>query len=144
MLDTSGPALGAAIAAGDVFLAKPSLGEMEALAGRPLETPEAQDAAVLDLLDRVGMLAVTMGHRGALLAHAGRIFRLLPPPVPARSATGAGDSFLGAMVLALAEGRGPMAALRRGVAAGTAAVLTPGTELCRREDVLRLEAALAE
>jgi 6-phosphofructokinase 2 len=71
------------------------------------------------------------------------VTRLPPPPVPARSATGAGDSFLGAMVLGLAEGRSPEKALRSGVAAGTAAVLTPGTELCRRADVLRLEGALA-
>jgi 6-phosphofructokinase 2 len=143
VLDTSGPALAATLADGHVYLAKPSLGELQALVGHPVDTPAAQDAAALEFLGRVSMLVVTMGHKGALLAHAGGVTRLLPPPVPTRSATGAGDSFLGAMVLALAEGRSPEAALRSGVAAGTAAALTPGTELCRRADVLRLEAALA-
>ena len=38
--------------------------------------------------------------------------------------------------------RAAEAAFRRGVAAGTAAVLTPGTELCNPADVDRLEAAL--
>ena len=143
VLDTSGPALAAAIADGHVYFAKPSLGELQELVGHPVDAPAAQDAAAFELLDRVGLLVVTMGHHGALLAHAGSVTRLLPPPVSAYSATGAGDSFLGAMVLALAEGFSPEAALRRGVAAGTAAALTPGTELCRRADVLRLEAALA-
>ena len=55
-----------------------------------------------------------------------------------RSATGAGDSFLAAMVWALSRGLGEEEAFRHGVAAGTAALLTPGTELCRKEDVLGL------
>jgi 6-phosphofructokinase 2 len=84
-----------------------------------------------------------MGHNGALLAGPAGVTRQMPPPVAVRSATGAGDSFLAGMVLALAEGAAPASAFRRGVAAGTAAVLSPGTELCRRADVLRLEAALA-
>jgi 6-phosphofructokinase 2 len=145
VLDTSGPALAATLAAGGVYLAKPSFGELEALVGRPLPDPAAQDAAALEVVRDKGLalLAVTMGHHGALLAGPGGVTRLLPPSVRVRSATGAGDSFLGGMVLALAEGASPLAALRRGVAAGTAAVLNPGTELCRRADVLRLEAALA-
>jgi 6-phosphofructokinase 2 len=44
------------------------------------------------------------------------------------------------MTFALAKGWTPDEALRLGVAAGAAAVLTPGTALCRREDVLRLYA----
>jgi 6-phosphofructokinase 2 len=54
------------------------------------------------------------------------------------SAVGAGDSFLGAMVWALASGHGPKEALRHGVAAGSAALLTPATDLCHKEDVERL------
>ncbi len=52
-----------------------------------------------------------------------------------RSAVGAGDSFLGAMVWSLATGETMDRAFSLGLAAGTAAVLTPGTELCRRQDV---------
>ncbi|MGT2467461.1 PfkB family carbohydrate kinase [Mesorhizobium atlanticum] len=58
-----------------------------------------------------------------------------------RSALGAGDSFLGAMVWALSEGRTPEEAFRLGIAAGAAAVMKPGFELCRREEVLALNAA---
>jgi 6-phosphofructokinase 2 len=45
---------------------------------------------------------------------------------------------VGALVLALSRGMELPQAVRYGVAAGAAAVMTPGTELCRREDVERL------
>jgi len=51
---------------------------------------------------------------------------------------GAGDSFLAAMVWSLASGHSLETAFRYGVAAGSAALLMPGTELCRQEDVERL------
>jgi 6-phosphofructokinase 2 len=38
------------------------------------------------------------------------------------------------LVLALARGKSLVDSVRFGVAAGAAAVSTPGTELCRRED----------
>ncbi|MEP7350769.1 MAG: PfkB family carbohydrate kinase [Sphingorhabdus sp.] len=44
------------------------------------------------------------------------------PPVEARSAVGAGDSFVGGIALALTQERPLEAALAYGVAAGTAAV----------------------
>ena len=46
------------------------------------------------------------------------------------------------MVLALARGMTPTAAFAFGMAAGSAAVLSPGTELCSRADVERLYAEL--
>lgn len=142
VLDTSGPALSAAVAAGGIALLKPSLGEFQSLIGRPIaETDALEEAALMLVRDGgVEMIAVTLGHRGAVLATRDGAFRLRPPDVPARSATGAGDSFLGGMVYGLAEGRSPGDAFALGTAAGAATVLTPGTELCRRDDVWRLYA----
>ena len=62
--------------------------------------------------------------------------------VPRRSAVGAGDSMVGAIVLRLARGSELREAVRFGMAAGAAAMMTPGTELCRREDVERLYAQI--
>jgi 6-phosphofructokinase 2 len=45
---------------------------------------------------------------------------------------------VGGMVLALAQGQPLQDVLRLGVACGTAATLTHGSELCRKEDVDRL------
>jgi 6-phosphofructokinase 2 len=139
VLDTSGPALKAALGHG-VHLAKPSLGELEAVTGRELRDPEALRSAAEGLV-RSGaaeILAVTMGHEGALLVTPAGVRRLRAPRVEVRSAVGAGDSFVAAMTLALAQGRPPEEAFTLGVAAGTATVTTMGTELCRRADVERL------
>jgi 6-phosphofructokinase 2 len=73
-----------------------------------------------------------------MLVGARQAWRADAIEVPVLSATGAGDSFLAAMVWALSSGLGEEEAFRHGVAAGTAALLTPGTELCRKEDVLGL------
>jgi 6-phosphofructokinase 2 len=84
------------------------------------------------------VVALTLGAEGAVLATRDQTLRLASPPVEAVSAVGAGDSFVGAMVCALAKGRSAVEAFAHGVAAGAAAAMTPGTELCRRADMERL------
>jgi 6-phosphofructokinase 2 len=60
------------------------------------------------------------------------------PEITPVSSVGAGDSFLAMLIHALASGQSMSEALRAGMAGGTAALLSPGTELCRMEDVERL------
>lgn len=143
VLDTSGPALAAALDEG-VHLVKPSRGEFRQLLGRDLLDPAELAAAARELVASGGteLLAVTMGHEGALLATADGLWRLAPPEVEARSAVGAGDSFVAGMTWSLASGETIERAFTLGVAAGTATVLTPGTELCHLADVERLRAQL--
>lgn len=140
VLDTSGPALGAVLNGGDIFLVKPSRGEMEKLVGRPLPTISDIENAARTLI-KAGQcrnVAVTMGHEGALLVHKDGAFGLPALPVKANSAVGAGDSFVGGMVFALASGKNIEEAFRLGVAAATATVLSPGTDLCQKSHVDRL------
>ena len=54
------------------------------------------------------------------------------------SKVGAGDSFLAAMVCALAAGRWQREAFAEAVAAGSAALFAPGTQLCHVEDMREL------
>lgn len=145
VLDTSGAALRAGIGGG-VHLIKPSLGELEALVGRNLPLAAEQETAARDLVasGAAEIVALTLGRDGALLVTPGRSLRLTPPQVPVKSATGAGDSFLAAMTLGLAEGRSVEDAFAYGMAAGTAAVLSAGTGLCQREDVERLYKEIQE
>ncbi len=140
VLDTSGEALAAGIEGGGLHLAKPSLGEFRALIGHDLpdDTAIAEAATELVRTKKVDYLAITMAERGALLASREGVLRLPAITVETKSAVGAGDSFLAAMVHALAAGKEPGIAFRFGLAAGAAAVLTPGTDLCRIEDVQRL------
>jgi 6-phosphofructokinase 2 len=63
---------------------------------------------------------------------------ILPPTVPIVSKVGAGDSMVAGIVLSLARGKPLRESVLFGAAAGTSAVMTPGTELCRREDAERL------
>jgi 6-phosphofructokinase 2 len=143
VLDTSGEALRAALDAGGMFLVKPSQRELEHIAGHALdEDGIAAQASALVARGAAAHVAVSLGAKGALLANADGVLRLDAPKVEARSAVGAGDSFLGAMVHWLALGNAPADSFRFAVAAGAAAVLNEGTALCRRADVMRIYEAM--
>lgn len=139
VLDSSGAGLRATLETDSVYLVKPSLGELEQFVGRKL-TPDAAAQAAADIVARgmAEIVAVTLGADGAILAGHGEAMRLPAIPVRVNSAVGAGDSFLAAMVWALSQGRGTADAFRLGIAAGAAATMTPGTELCRSDDVWML------
>jgi 6-phosphofructokinase 2 len=144
VLDTSGEALRRSLDAGGIYLAKPSVGEFEKFLGRSLVEPGAVEEAARDLVatGRVSLVAVTLGKEGAVLAHAGGVLRLAAPDIAEKSAVGAGDSFVAGMVVGLAEGREPEDAFALGVATGSAAAMTAGTELFHRRDVEQLYAGI--
>jgi ribokinase len=76
-----------------------------------------------------GMVAVTLGGAGAVLYHTGEEIARAPAfDVPVVDTTGAGDTFCGALVTALAEGQAPADALRFASAAGALAVTRPGAQ----------------
>ncbi|MFI4996997.1 MAG: 1-phosphofructokinase family hexose kinase [Hyphomicrobiales bacterium] len=139
VLDTSGEPLASALEEG-VYLVKPSLSELAGLTRTPLEEPGSQIEACLKLVrgKRAEIVALTLGDQGALLVTRDRAWRAAPLRIEAVSSVGAGDSFLGGMIWSLASGHSLEDALRYGVAAGSAAVLAHGTELCHAEDVRRL------
>ena len=139
LLDTSGSALAAALGTG-VFLIKPSLRELRALSGEELVHETEQDAAAVKIVNKGGaeVVLVSLGAAGVLLASSTGCERMRAPTVPVQSKVGAGDSMLAGVTLGLASGYSMRDAVRLGIAAGTAAVMTGGTELCRREDVARL------
>lgn len=141
VLDTSGPALAAALAEG-VFLFKPNLKELAELSGRSLESAEQWQAAARQLVldGKADVVALTLGHLGALLVTRDGMWSAPPVDVPVASAVGAGDSFVGAMVWGLQRGLPLEEAFAWGIAAGTATLLSAGTALCRPEDVRQLQA----
>jgi len=137
ILDSSGAGLATALDAKEsIFLVKPSLNELQRLAGRKLDENGARDFAGSLIADgKAEHVAVSMGSHGAFLVGKHSTLRLPAYLVKLVSAVGAGDSFVGAMVYALAQGHDMETAFRYGVAAGAAAVMTSGDELCRRDDV---------
>jgi 6-phosphofructokinase 2 len=139
IIDTSGPALAAAMAEG-VDLIKPNLREMRELTGSEPSDAYAWEVAAKQLVEsgKATVVALTMGHLGAALVTREEVLRAPPIPITPRSAVGAGDSFLAALIWRLASGASRAESFRLAVAAGAAALLHPGTELCRPADVARL------
>jgi 6-phosphofructokinase 2 len=84
------------------------------------------------------VLVLSLGSAGVLLATRENATRLRTPTVPIRSKVGAGDSMVAGLVLGMYRGMTLDDSVRLGIAAGAAAVMTPGTELCRGEDTERL------
>lgn len=143
-LDASGPALAAALEAG-VDLVKPNLRELRELTGEPLESEEDWGRAAQELVaaGKARIVALSLGHRGALLAAEGVRLRAGAIAVPIASTVGAGDSFLAAMLWRLADGAPLEEAFRYAVAGGTAALLSPGTSLAHKGDTERLARLVA-
>lgn len=139
VLDTSGAALKKAVRE-PVYLIKPNMAEMRDLAGCEIENETQQEAAAAKIVDsgQSEIVVVSLGAAGALLVTRGSCERLRAPSVPIRSKVGAGDSMLAGIVFKLAQGKSTHEAICFGVAAGAAAVITPGTELCQKKQTERL------
>ena len=139
VLDTSGLALANGVTPG-VYLVKPNLRELAELAGVKIADEEHVRTAARSIVERgwSEVVVVSLGAGGALMVTATDCQRIITPIVPVRSRVGAGDSMVAGIVLALARDWPLAAAVRFGVAAGAAAVMQPGTELCHRLDVERL------
>jgi 6-phosphofructokinase 2 len=139
IVDTSGKALEACAEAG-VFLLKPNLHELELLSGERFESEERMIEIARNLI-RSGMaqvFVISMGASGAVLITADDAVKMRPPVVPIKSKVGAGDSMVGGIVWALAEGKSLFDSVRYGIAAGSATVMSPGTHLCKYEDVMHI------
>ncbi|MFC1897530.1 1-phosphofructokinase [Chloroflexota bacterium] len=138
ILDSEGQWLAEGIKA-KPYLIKPNVHEVEELLERELPTEEAIIKAALDLV-KVGIevVIISRGKDGIIAATKEKVVKAVSPPVKVRSAVGAGDCTLAGFALKLAESEPLIEACRLGAAMGTAAVLTPGTELCHRADVENL------
>ena len=139
ILDTAGDALNRAIGKG-VYLLKPNLRELQRFAGGVIGD-ESQIRAAGQRLIAEGLaevMVVSLGAAGAALITSADCVFLRAPIVPIQSKVGAGDSMVAGIVTGLARDFELIDAARLGVAAGSAAVMTAGTALCRAEDAWRL------
>jgi len=139
IVDVSGKALKEALEEG-VFLIKPNVREFRELVGEEIkeESQIKAEAQKMVKSGRCEVLVISLGAAGALAVSEDFAEHILPPTVPIVSKVGAGDSMVAGIVLSLARGNPFRESVMFGIAAGSAAVMTPGTELCRREDAERL------
>ncbi len=143
VLDTSGAALKQA--GNGIYLLKPSLRELEGLMGRQIQSEHEEEQAAREAVaqGRGEVVVVSLGSRGALLASAEGSERFPAIRVQAKTTVGAGDSMLAGIILGLQRDLPLREAVRFGMAAGAAALLGSGTQLCRPDDVERLYAQMS-
>ncbi len=139
ILDSTGAPFREALQNG-VYLIKPNLRELNMISEEKLDSEERQEALAKHLVNNgdVQVVVLSLGAAGALMVWKNGSRRLRAPTVSIQSKVGAGDSMVAGIVLGLARDYSVEDAVRFGVAAGAAAVMTPGTELCRKEDAERL------
>lgn len=127
--------LEAALAAGVAWI-KPNAYELGRLTSRDVtDVPSARAAADVARAKGADVVVTSLGRQGALWSSAEGHWHATAPEVEVDSALGAGDALLAGVASARADGATPADALALGVACGTATAMTPGTDLCRREDV---------
>lgn len=126
-------------------LIKPNLAEASRLLGRPVAGVEDSFAAAAELRALLAArgaedpaVIISMGAEGAVAVTAAGSWHAPAIPVAARSTIGSGDSLLGGLLAAFANGHDWQEALRWGVAAGAATAMTDGTEIARRPVVQAL------
>ncbi|MEZ5702767.1 MAG: 1-phosphofructokinase family hexose kinase [Burkholderiaceae bacterium] len=139
VLDCSGEPLAAALAEG-VYLCKPNLKELGTLTAQALQTPAQWEAAAWHCVEtgQAEVVALTLGHLGAVLVAREGLWRAEPLHIPVASAVGAGDSFVGGLLWGLQQGLPLSESFAWGVAAGSAALMSVTTGLSRKEDAQRL------
>lgn len=121
----------------------PNETELAVLSGLPVETEEELTAAARSLLARgVKHVVATLGSRGALLADESGCELIEGYPVKAVDTVAAGDSFNGALAVALTEGKPLREAVKFANAVGALTVQKRGAipSLCTRRELERFMA----
>ena len=129
-----------------VFLIKPNLGEFQDLVDRELTEDDEIKKAAFNMIKNncCSVVVISLGAGGVLFVTEEQAKFMRPPTVPIKSKVGAGDSMVAGIVLSLAQGNNLESSVIYGLAAGSSAVMTPGTELCKKEDTERLYKKMIE
>ncbi len=137
VVDTSTDSLIASVEMGvDILRVNDKEGQF--LKERFLGLPDISDEDLAHhLLDRgaANIFICTRGPEGAFWFERGLKLTASPPQVPIKSSVGAGDSFMGGLLYALAGGQSQSAALSLAVACAATTVQSPGTELLQKAEV---------
>ncbi len=143
ILDTTSEPLKQALQEG-VYLIKPNLSEFLQLIGDSFQNEEniIHKAQEIIRSDQCKYITISLGGAGTFLIKKDKYEHIPSPLVPIKSRVGAGDCMVGGITLKLAKEKSIDEAVRYGISAAASAVMTPGTELCRREDTERIYASM--
>ncbi len=129
IVDCEGEKLKRALSAG-VYMVKPNLAEMESVNNTVYETKEDMVEGAKRLIDRGAQnVLLSLGRKGAILTDGKTHLYCKSATVAVNSTVGAGDSMISACAYKLEQNAPRDEILRCAVAAGTASITTPGTNL---------------
>lgn len=137
VLDASGPALAAALAAPALpFAIKPNRHELEEWAGRALPALDDVAQAANGLRSSgIPLVVVSLGAEGALFASAEGTLIAHPPPTRVTSTVGAGDALVAGLVAGLHAGLDLPDTARLALAFAAGKLTLPGANLPPRATV---------
>ncbi len=138
LLDAAGEALRQGVEAGP-YLLKPNRAELLELTGwHRYDSRRAARELKKYLRNGTQHVVVSLGGSGAFYCGRERMLVARPPKVAVKSEVGCGDALLAGLLWSFKAGRGAGEALRWGVAAGTAKVMCPGTQMPSLADVQKV------
>ncbi len=122
------------------FLIKPNIHEFQRLTGiTSIEIEHLRKEARNFAEGGIEIVLISMGPKGMVGVTKDEALWAIPPQVEVVSHVGAGDSAVAGFVYAWTKGMDLRESLILATATGTAAVTTPGTELCKSKDVKRIK-----
>ncbi|MBE5741975.1 MAG: 1-phosphofructokinase family hexose kinase [Clostridiales bacterium] len=133
IIDTSGENMIEALKSG-AFMVKPNLDELQSVTGEHYDSLDEMIGGCRKLIEAgAENVMLSLGRKGAILTDGNSALFCRSANVAVNSTVGAGDGMIAAASVALENGESREEVLRCAVAAGTASVTTPGTNLFYRD-----------
>ena len=133
IVDSEGDKLLNAVKEG-VYMVKPNLSELEGVVKRELKTKKDYVDGCRFLIDKgAKYVLLARGRAGAVLCNDKAAYFCKSAAVAVNSTVGAGDSMVAAAAVMIEKNMPEEVILRSAVAAGTASITTPGTNLFYRD-----------
>lgn len=133
IVDSEGDKLLNAVKEG-VYMVKPNLRELEGIIKRELNTKKDYIEGCKFLIEKgAKYVLLSLGREGAVLCNENAAYFCKSAAVAVNSTVGAGDSMVAAAAVMIEKNMSDEEILRSAVAAGTASITTPGTNLFYRD-----------
>ena len=138
IIDTSGDNMIEALKEG-AYLVKPNLDELQSVTGVYYDGIDSMIDGCRQLISAGAQnVLLSLGRKGAILTDGNSALFCKSANVAVNSTVGAGDGMIAAASVMIENGESWEEILRSAVAAGTASVTTPGTNLFYREKFLEI------
>ena len=117
------------------FLIKPNIDELETIAEKKIESENDVIAEAKKISETgIAYVCVSLGKNGCILVSGDCAFKAPAMDIEEAGIQGAGDSLVAGLCAAITDGAEEEAYLRYAMAAASASIMLPGTQLCLKKD----------